>query len=117
MDLKSVTGYWKLKAFETRIEDGEWMAEKVLGGAVVLTMSHHVCGFMETSEGHYGYEGNFQIDGNHLFIRADAGSSPGVTGQTVKRELKLVSPNELNVDGCDDQTGRLFHAVLERVAI
>ena len=114
MDSKKVAGYWELKSIRTRIEDGTWLVEKVIGGGLTLTPSHQACLFIQTSEGPFAYAGSYEVDDHHLAIRINAGITPELVNTVSQRDLKFLTENEMELSGTEFHTGRYFEAIYAR---
>ena len=105
-----------MESIRTRLEDQTWLNEKVLGGGVTFTESSKTCVFVETSEGPYGYAGDFQIEGDRILIKINAAIAPELRNATFNRKIEFITENRILFTGEDHHTGRYFEITFVREA-
>lgn len=105
---ENLYGYWKMTEMRFLDDDGNWISEKVFGGASVFTKSGEINTFTRTSEIAFGYSGRYTVKGNDLLITPEVSSILDQENKLIIRTIKELTADSLTLAMVDAATGRNY---------
>jgi hypothetical protein len=104
----SIVGFWKFKSNRVRLENGDWLDEKLSGGTMAFSDQGEVILLVRSEQGPWGYAGKYTVNQQVISIKVQASTADGLDGTTIERSVHLIDANELIFSGKEAHTERSF---------